>query len=77
MRTYRKTGSLSGGRSRRLTSAGALLATLFVAAALPSGFAWLAFGATMQRRLQSARAARIFNTVMGATLGASVALIIW
>ena len=55
----------------------ALLATLFVAAALPSGFAWLAFGATLQRHLQSDRATRIFNTIMGASLAASVAMILW
>ena len=53
------------------------LAALFVAAALPSGFAWLAFGATMQRHLQSARATRLFNRIMGASLAASVVLILW
>jgi threonine/homoserine/homoserine lactone efflux protein len=53
------------------------LAALFIAAALPSGFAWLAFGATMHRYLKSARATRIFNAVMGASLVASVGLILW
>ena len=54
-----------------------IFAALFVAAALPSGFLWLAFGASMQRCLSSARAARIFNVVMGASLAASVGLILW
>ncbi|MGO8865677.1 MAG: LysE family translocator [Alphaproteobacteria bacterium] len=54
-----------------------IFAALFVAAALPSGFLWLAFGASMQRCLSSARAARIFNVVMGASLAASVVLILW
>jgi threonine/homoserine/homoserine lactone efflux protein len=54
-----------------------IFAALFVAAALPSGFLWLAFGASMQRCLSGARAARIFNVVMGASLAASVGLILW
>jgi threonine/homoserine/homoserine lactone efflux protein len=53
------------------------LAALFVAAALPSGLVWLAFGASMHRFLRSARAARIFNIAMGASLAASVGLILW
>lgn len=52
-------------------------AALFVSAALPSGFVWLAFGASMHRYLRSTRAARIFNVVMGASLAASVGLILW
>ncbi|MBI1774958.1 MAG: LysE family transporter [Proteobacteria bacterium] len=52
-------------------------AALFVSAALPCGFVWLAFGASMHRYLGSARAARIFNLVMGASLAASVGLILW
>jgi threonine/homoserine/homoserine lactone efflux protein len=52
-------------------------AALFVSAALPSGLLWLAFGASMQNCLRSARAARIFNIVMGASLAASVGLILW
>jgi threonine/homoserine/homoserine lactone efflux protein len=51
-------------------------AALFVLAALPSGFVWLAFGASMHRVLRSARAARIFNVVMGVSLAASVGLIL-
>jgi threonine/homoserine/homoserine lactone efflux protein len=53
------------------------LAALFVAAALPSGLVWLAFGASMHRILRSARAARLFNLIMGASLAASVGLILW
>jgi threonine/homoserine/homoserine lactone efflux protein len=52
-------------------------AALFVAAALPSGLAWLLFGASMQRWLRSSRAARVFNIAMGASLAASVVLILW
>jgi len=47
-------------------------ALIFALAALPSGFAWLLFGASMQRFLRSPRAARRFNLVMGAALAASV-----
>ena len=53
------------------------LASLFVSAALPSGLVWLAFGASMHRFLRSTRAARVFNVVMGASLAASVVLILW
>lgn len=52
-------------------------AALFVAAALPSGLAWLAFGAGLHRLLRHHRAARLFNLAMGASLAASVALILW
>jgi len=52
-------------------------AALFVAAALPSGFLWLAFGAALQRYLRRPRTARIVNAVMAAGLAASVALILW
>jgi threonine/homoserine/homoserine lactone efflux protein len=51
-------------------------AALFVSAALPSGFLWLAFGASMHRYLRSARAARIFNVIMGVVLAASVGLML-
>jgi len=52
-------------------------AALFVAAAVPSGLAWLVFGAAMQRFLRTPRAARIFNIAMGASLAASVVMILW
>lgn len=54
----------------------ALFALVFVAAALPSGFAWLAFGAAIQRLMRSERAWRAFSVAMGAALAASVAMIL-
>ena len=53
-----------------------LSASLFVLAALPSCFVWLAFGATVQRFLQTERAARGFNLVMAPLLAGSVVLFI-
>src|SRR5439155_3605903 len=41
---------------------------LFVLAALPSCFVWLAFGAAFQRFLHTERALRMFNVAMGALL---------
>jgi threonine/homoserine/homoserine lactone efflux protein len=49
---------------------------LFVLAALPSCFVWLAFGAALQRFLHTERAVRIFNVAMGALLAGSVLLFI-
>lgn len=53
----------------------ALLGGLFVLAALPSCFLWLAFGATVQRFLRGARARRVFNLALGGLLALSVVLI--
>jgi threonine/homoserine/homoserine lactone efflux protein len=50
----------------------AILALLFVVAALPSCFVWLAFGSAVQRTLRSSRAARRFNLAMAGLLLASV-----
>ncbi|MEE8302839.1 MAG: LysE family translocator [Candidatus Tectomicrobia bacterium] len=50
---------------------------LFVLAALPSCFVWLAFGATLQRFLHTERALRTFNVAMGAMLAGAVILFIW
>jgi threonine/homoserine/homoserine lactone efflux protein len=50
---------------------------LFVLAALPSCFVWLAFGATAHRLLHTERAVRRFNVAMGALLAGSVLLFIW
>ena len=50
---------------------------LFVLAALPSCFVWLAFGATIQRLLSTEPAVRLFNVAMGAMLAGSVLLFIW
>jgi threonine/homoserine/homoserine lactone efflux protein len=49
---------------------------LFVLAALPSCFVWLAFGASVQRLLRTERASRIFNGTMGLLLACSVLLFI-
>jgi threonine/homoserine/homoserine lactone efflux protein len=53
------------------------LGALFLLAALPSCFAWLAFGANFQRLLSKQRTARIFNVGMGILLAGSVLLFIW
>lgn len=50
---------------------------LFILAALPSCFVWLAFGASLQRFLQTERTARVFNIAMGALLVVAVVLFIW
>src|SRR5262245_43605366 len=50
---------------------------LFVVAALPSCFVWLAFGAAFQRLLNTQRAQRGFSVAMGALLAASILLFIW
>ena len=50
---------------------------LFVLAALPSCFVWLAFGASIQRLMRTERALRTFNVAMGALLAGSVLLFIW
>ena len=50
---------------------------LFVLAALPSCFVWLAFGAAVQRLMRTERALRVFNIAMGIVLAASVLLFIW
>jgi threonine/homoserine/homoserine lactone efflux protein len=54
----------------------ASLAGLFVLAALPSCFPWLAFGAGVQRLLRTPRRLRVFNVAMGALLALSIVLII-
>jgi threonine/homoserine/homoserine lactone efflux protein len=54
----------------------AVLGGLFVVAALPSGFVWLAFGAAVQHVLRSRRRRRVFNVAMGVLLALSVVLII-
>jgi len=54
----------------------ASLGGLFVLAALPSCFVWLAFGATVQHVLRTKRRLRIFNIAMGVLLALSIALVI-
>jgi len=52
------------------------LGGLFVLAALPCCFVWLAFGSTAQRFLSTPRAQRAFDIAMAALLAASVILIV-
>jgi threonine/homoserine/homoserine lactone efflux protein len=66
---------LSAGAGRPLAQA-ASLAALFMLAALPSCFVWLAFGAGVQHLLHSSRRLRIFNVAMGVLLALSVVLIL-
>ena len=66
---------LSSGAGSPIAQA-ASLGALFVLAALPSGFVWLAFGASIQRVLHSGRRLRIFNVAMGALLALSIAFIV-
>jgi threonine/homoserine/homoserine lactone efflux protein len=54
----------------------AAIALLFLAACLPSGLPWLAFGAAMHRWLRSERASRLLNVALGALLAASAALVL-
>jgi len=66
---------LSAGAASPVGQAAAL-GGLFVLAALPSGFLWLAFGAAVQRVLHDRRRLRIFNVSMGVLLALSVVLIL-
>jgi threonine/homoserine/homoserine lactone efflux protein len=50
---------------------------LFVLAAVPSCFVWLAFGASVQRCLRTERASRTFNIAMGAMLAGSIVVFAW
>ena len=54
----------------------ALLSALFVSAALPSCFPWLAFGAAVHRLLHSPGRRRLFNGAMAALLVLSIVLIL-
>jgi threonine/homoserine/homoserine lactone efflux protein len=49
---------------------------LFIVAALPSCFVWLAAGASVQRVLRAERAERRFNLTMAALLVGSILLFI-
>lgn len=66
---------LSADAGRPIVQA-AWLGGLFVVAAAPSGFLWLAFGAAAQPILQEPRRRRIFNVAMGVLLALSVVLIV-
>jgi threonine/homoserine/homoserine lactone efflux protein len=61
---------------RSLPLAALSFAAVFVAAALPSGLLWLAFGASVQRLLDDERRRRAFNVAMGLLLAASVVMIL-
>jgi threonine/homoserine/homoserine lactone efflux protein len=50
---------------------------LFILAAFPSCFVWLAFGAGLQQFLHAERTARIFNAAMGILLAGAVLLFIF
>lgn len=54
----------------------ATLAGLFALAVVPSGFVWLAFGATVHHVLGTRRRLRAFNVTMGVLLALSIALIV-
>jgi threonine/homoserine/homoserine lactone efflux protein len=53
------------------------IGVLFVAAAVPSGFVWLAASVALQRFLRSPRRLRIFNLTMATALAGSVIWIVW
>jgi threonine/homoserine/homoserine lactone efflux protein len=54
-----------------------IFAILFMLAALPSCFPWLAFGAALQRFLRTPRAWLVFRCAMAGLLAASVILFLW
>jgi threonine/homoserine/homoserine lactone efflux protein len=66
---------LSAGAGSPILQA-ASLGGLFVLAALPSCFLWLAIGASLQQVLHSRRRLRTFNLAMGVLLALSIALIV-
>jgi threonine/homoserine/homoserine lactone efflux protein len=74
--TVSAAGTYLGAESGGAVAQSALLGGLFVAAALPSGLVWLAFGATMQRLLRAPRALRAFNVSLGVLLALSVVVMI-
>jgi threonine/homoserine/homoserine lactone efflux protein len=69
-------GTFLGTAAASPLAQAAWLGALFFVAALPSCFVWLAFGAAVQRALQTPRRLRAFNVVMGALLALSIALIV-
>ena len=69
-------GTFLGAEGGDAVTQAASLAGLFILAALPSCFLWLAFGAAVHRVLHSHRGLRIFNVTMGALLALSIVLII-
>ena len=69
-------GTFLSADARHPIAQALVLAGLFVLAALPSCFVWLAFGATVQHLLHDRRRLRIFNIAMGALLALSIVLVV-
>ncbi|HZP37532.1 MAG TPA: LysE family translocator [Methylomirabilota bacterium] len=69
-------GTFLHAEAGRPLAQAAALAGLFVIAALPACFVWLAFGAGVQRVLRSPGRLRVFNVTMGVLLALSVLLIV-
>jgi threonine/homoserine/homoserine lactone efflux protein len=69
-------GTFLHGHAGGAVAQSAWLGGLFVAAALPSCFLWLVFGAGMQRYLQDDRRVRVFNVAMAVLLALSTAVIL-
>jgi threonine/homoserine/homoserine lactone efflux protein len=74
--TVSAAGTFLGANAGSPIAQAASLGGLFVLAALPSCFVWLAFGAAVQRLLRTRRRLRIFNIAMGALLALSIVLIV-
>ncbi len=74
--TVSAAGTFFNAEARSFLLQAVFLSGLFVFAALPSCFLWLACGATIQRILYSQRRLRVFNVAMGALLALSIALIL-
>jgi threonine/homoserine/homoserine lactone efflux protein len=66
---------IDGSAGHPLSQAAAL-ASLFVAACLPSCLPWLAFGAVLHGALRSPRASRIFHVAMALLLLATVVVVV-
>src|SRR5262245_31343465 len=65
-------GTFLGAQAGSPIAQAASLGGLFVLAALPGCFVWLAFGAGIQRVLQGPRRQRLFNIAMGVLLALSI-----
>ncbi|HEU4679895.1 MAG TPA: LysE family translocator [Terrimicrobiaceae bacterium] len=74
--TVSATGTFLNAEAGNSLLQAVFLSGLFVFAALPSCFLWLAFGATIQRILYNQRRLRVFNVAMGALLALSIVLIL-
>lgn len=70
-------GAFLDNRAGSALGQAAVFAILFTLTALPSCLPWLAFGATLQRFLRTARARRVLNGAMAALLAASTILFVW